>query len=225
MYVAPTPFGLLDGVDRQVTLILLANEHIDARFRLVGDIQRIETQSGHAVHFRHEDEQPYHHRGGQPNCRDSPSVSGVPDSRTRRPPRSGLKQKPVTPTTETAIQPRRSRKIMTADLSRTSIEEMIGVSESRCDSRYKFVNRPFQSRLVVGDRVAGSDRLVRQVQEYLRHQDYRASFLLIGLLDLRSRATCFKAPRSPRSGPIRIQAGTAGSFFCRFRQTIMMSNL
>lgn len=44
MYVAPTPFGLLDGVDRQVTLILLANEHIDDRFRRVGDIERIETQ-------------------------------------------------------------------------------------------------------------------------------------------------------------------------------------
>ena len=26
MYVAPTPFGLLDGIDRQVTLILLADE-------------------------------------------------------------------------------------------------------------------------------------------------------------------------------------------------------
>jgi hypothetical protein len=44
MYVAPTPFGLLDGIDRQVTLILLADEKIDARFRLVGEIERTETQ-------------------------------------------------------------------------------------------------------------------------------------------------------------------------------------
>ena len=44
MYVAPTPFGLLDGIDRQVTLILLDDEKVDARFRLVGEIERIETQ-------------------------------------------------------------------------------------------------------------------------------------------------------------------------------------
>ena len=44
MYVAPTPFGLLDGIDRQVTLILLANEAVDHRFRLVGKIERVETQ-------------------------------------------------------------------------------------------------------------------------------------------------------------------------------------
>jgi hypothetical protein len=44
MYVAPTPFGLLDGVDRQVTLILLADEKTDDRFRLVSEIERIETQ-------------------------------------------------------------------------------------------------------------------------------------------------------------------------------------
>jgi len=42
MYVAPTPFGLLDGIDRQVTLILLAEEKVDDRFRPVGDIERIE---------------------------------------------------------------------------------------------------------------------------------------------------------------------------------------
>jgi hypothetical protein len=31
MYVAPTPFGLLDGIERQVTLILLADEKVDDR--------------------------------------------------------------------------------------------------------------------------------------------------------------------------------------------------
>ena len=44
MYVAPTPFGLLDGIDRQVTLILLADEKVNDRFRLVGEIERVETQ-------------------------------------------------------------------------------------------------------------------------------------------------------------------------------------
>jgi hypothetical protein len=44
MYVAPTPFGLLDGIDRQVTLILLADEKVDDRFRLVGEIERAETK-------------------------------------------------------------------------------------------------------------------------------------------------------------------------------------
>jgi hypothetical protein len=44
MYVAPTPFGLLDGIDRQVTLILPADEKVDDRFRLVGKIDRTETR-------------------------------------------------------------------------------------------------------------------------------------------------------------------------------------
>ncbi len=44
MYVAPTPFGLLDGIDRQVTLILHPDEKVDSRFRLVGEIERVETQ-------------------------------------------------------------------------------------------------------------------------------------------------------------------------------------
>lgn len=44
MYVAPTPFGLLDGIDRQVTLILLAGEKADSRFQPVGEIERVETQ-------------------------------------------------------------------------------------------------------------------------------------------------------------------------------------
>jgi len=45
MYVAPTPFGLLDGIDRQVTLILLTNERADKRFRRVGEIERVESQT------------------------------------------------------------------------------------------------------------------------------------------------------------------------------------
>lgn len=45
MYVAPTPFGLLDGIDRQVTLILPAAEKADARFGLVGKVERVETQN------------------------------------------------------------------------------------------------------------------------------------------------------------------------------------
>ena len=44
MYVAPTPFGLLDGIDRQVTLILQADEKVDNRFRLVDEIERVETK-------------------------------------------------------------------------------------------------------------------------------------------------------------------------------------
>jgi hypothetical protein len=44
MYVAPTPFGLLDGGDRQATLILHADEKVDSRFRLVGEVERVETQ-------------------------------------------------------------------------------------------------------------------------------------------------------------------------------------
>ncbi len=43
MYVAPTPFGLLDGIERQVTLILLADEKVEDRFRLVAKIERVET--------------------------------------------------------------------------------------------------------------------------------------------------------------------------------------
>ena len=34
------------------------------------------------------------------------------------------------------------------------------------------VNSPLQFRLVLADRVAGRDRLVRQVEEHLRHQDH-----------------------------------------------------
>lgn len=44
MYVAPTPFGVLDGIDRQVTLILHAEEKVDNRFQAVGEVARVETQ-------------------------------------------------------------------------------------------------------------------------------------------------------------------------------------
>lgn len=44
MYVAPTPFGLLEGIDRQVTLILTENETADDRFRMVGEFERAETK-------------------------------------------------------------------------------------------------------------------------------------------------------------------------------------
>lgn len=43
MYVAPTPFGLLDGIDRQITLILTADEQADNRFQLVGEFEREEA--------------------------------------------------------------------------------------------------------------------------------------------------------------------------------------
>ena len=59
MYVAPTPFGLLDGIDRQVTLILLAEEKVDDRFRQVGQIERVETKKVE-VRLRPEDERPHH---------------------------------------------------------------------------------------------------------------------------------------------------------------------
>ena len=44
MYVAPTPFGLLDGIDRQVTLIVPEDHPVDQRFKLVGKIERVETK-------------------------------------------------------------------------------------------------------------------------------------------------------------------------------------
>jgi hypothetical protein len=44
MYVAPTPFGLLDGLDRQVTLILPADVPADSRFTKVGEFERVETR-------------------------------------------------------------------------------------------------------------------------------------------------------------------------------------
>jgi hypothetical protein len=45
MYVAPTPFGLLDGIDRQVTLILPEDEKADHRFKQVGTIERVESET------------------------------------------------------------------------------------------------------------------------------------------------------------------------------------
>jgi hypothetical protein len=43
MYVAPTPFGLLDGIDRQVTLIVKEGEAVDGRLCEVGRFERKET--------------------------------------------------------------------------------------------------------------------------------------------------------------------------------------
>ena len=43
MYVAPTPFGLLEGVERQVTLIVPEGEPVDDRVESVGEIERVET--------------------------------------------------------------------------------------------------------------------------------------------------------------------------------------
>lgn len=45
MYVAPTPFGLLDGLDRQVTMILPAGVPADGRFQQVGSFERAETET------------------------------------------------------------------------------------------------------------------------------------------------------------------------------------
>lgn len=44
MYVAPTPFGLLDGVESQVTLILPADYTVDNRLIPVGQLSRVETE-------------------------------------------------------------------------------------------------------------------------------------------------------------------------------------
>lgn len=43
MYVAPTPFALAEGLTGMMTLILPAHMEGDSRFRLVGDLTRIET--------------------------------------------------------------------------------------------------------------------------------------------------------------------------------------
>lgn len=45
MYVAPTPFGLLDGLDRQVTLIVPGSVTPDNRFQSVGTFERVESAS------------------------------------------------------------------------------------------------------------------------------------------------------------------------------------
>lgn len=44
MYVAPTPFGLLNGVESQVTLILPADYSVDNRLVAVGQFSRIEVE-------------------------------------------------------------------------------------------------------------------------------------------------------------------------------------
>lgn len=43
MYIAPTPYGLLTGVDRQVTLILPQDYPQDSRLQSVGNLTRIEA--------------------------------------------------------------------------------------------------------------------------------------------------------------------------------------
>jgi hypothetical protein len=44
MYIAPTPYGLLTGVDRQVTLILPQDYPQDSRLQSVGNLTRIEAE-------------------------------------------------------------------------------------------------------------------------------------------------------------------------------------
>jgi hypothetical protein len=43
MYVAPTPFALTDGTQRQITLILPKTSKVDGRLKKVGALTRIET--------------------------------------------------------------------------------------------------------------------------------------------------------------------------------------
>ena len=43
MYIAPTPYGLISGVDRQITLILPASYPSDPRLEAVGNLSRIEA--------------------------------------------------------------------------------------------------------------------------------------------------------------------------------------
>lgn len=45
MYIAPTPYGLVSGVDRQITLILPDNYPPDPRLESVGNLIRIEADS------------------------------------------------------------------------------------------------------------------------------------------------------------------------------------
>ena len=43
MYIAPTPYGLLSGVDRQITLILPEDYPADPRLDAVGKLTRLEA--------------------------------------------------------------------------------------------------------------------------------------------------------------------------------------
>lgn len=43
MYIAPTPYGLLSGVERQITLILPQEYPADPRLQAVGTLARIEA--------------------------------------------------------------------------------------------------------------------------------------------------------------------------------------
>ena len=41
MYIAPTPYGLVSGADRQITLILPENYPLDPRLEVVGNLNRV----------------------------------------------------------------------------------------------------------------------------------------------------------------------------------------
>lgn len=43
MYVAPTPYGTLSGVDGQITLIIPNRHPVDPRLQQVGELTRTET--------------------------------------------------------------------------------------------------------------------------------------------------------------------------------------
>lgn len=43
MYIAPTPYGIISGLDRQITLILPKDHPIDSRLESVGNLTRIEA--------------------------------------------------------------------------------------------------------------------------------------------------------------------------------------
>lgn len=45
MYVAPTPFGLVENLERQVTLILPESEEVDDRLQVAGQLIRTEAQN------------------------------------------------------------------------------------------------------------------------------------------------------------------------------------
>jgi hypothetical protein len=102
MYVAPTPFGLLDGIDRQVTLVLLASERADRRFGLVGEVERVETPkvvTEYSFDLKTnvlttcEEDNP---TGGTVHKFRAYRIKGQPDTEVK------LKQQPVLPTSEDA---------------------------------------------------------------------------------------------------------------------------
>jgi hypothetical protein len=55
MYIAPTPYGIITGVDRQITLILPKNYSDDPRIEAVGQLVRVEANqvvSGYSFDLR-----------------------------------------------------------------------------------------------------------------------------------------------------------------------------